>query len=463
MDLFGKRINIINILAVIFSGVFFLCGALVSINRYWQFDVWYYDFGIFNQAIWSVSRFKSPIIDHFIVPGKIIFADHFNPSIFLISPLYWITDRAEILLIAQAFFVAISGFILYLVGIKLLKDKLSSLFVMLSYFLFTGLQNAVITEFHELAIMTPFLSLLYYSYTTKRKKLFILSLLFLLGFKESLFALGIGVGFFVFFSRKEWRKIALFTILYSIFWAFLTIKVIIPYFSGQGYYYSPQLSLYTLFTDSGLKLKTLFFSFGTFLFLPLGAIWLYLLFFLHFAARFFSDGSTRWGLGLHYSAEIAPSLVFGALITLQKIKKVFSIKCVRIISFCMLFVSFFLFRFILHGPFLLGVHPIFYQHSKDFSYLEKLIKKIPPNTSIAAQNNLALRFYKQRSYILTDTYEKNNPEYIFMDMRPGQNPNNFLGIKDEKQLLERIKLDSTYKIYLHEGDQFIFKKISYLK
>lgn len=457
--MFGKKDSLINILAVFGALVFFACGVLVSLHRYWQFEVWYYDFGIFNQAIWNVSRFKAPIIDHFIVPGKIIFADHFNPSIFILSPLYWITDRAEVLLIAQSLFVAISGLILYKIGIIILEDKMNSLFVMLSYFLFVGLQNGVITEFHELTLMTPFLCLLYYFYVTKRKRLFIITFLILLGFKESLFTLGLGLGLFVFFSRKEWKRISLFLILFSLFWGIVTTQVIIPYFSHQPYYYSSHLSIHTLLAESNVKLKTLFFSFGSFIFLPFGALWLCPIYISHFLARFFSEGSTRWGLGLHYSSEIAPTLVFGTLLTLRQIKMRFSKRYMSSMTLLLFLCSFFVFRFILHGPFLLAINPVFYKHTKDFNYLEELIKKIPPHSSIAAQNNLAVRFYKQESYILRDAYEQHKPDYIFMDMRPGQNPNNFLGIKDEIELLRRIKADFRYNIFIQEGDQYLFKRI----
>ena len=109
-----NKLNVFDYLAVFFTLIFFIRGVLISLYRFWQFDVWYYDFGIFNQAIWNLSQFRSPIIDHFIVPGKIIFADHFNPSIFLLTPLYWITDHAEVLLIAQSALVSVSGFIFYL-------------------------------------------------------------------------------------------------------------------------------------------------------------------------------------------------------------------------------------------------------------------------------------------------------------------------------------------------------------
>ena len=52
-----------------------------------------------------------------------------------------------------------------------------------------------------------------------------------------------------------------------------------------------------------------------------------------------------------------------------------------------------------------------------------------------------------------------NPEYIVIDTRDGQNPANYLGIKDVKVLKETIMKDKRYRIYYNEGDQYIFKRI----
>ena len=215
--------------------LFSIAGVVVSLHRYWQFEIWYYDFGIFDQAIWKVANFLPPIIDHFIVSQKIIWADHFHPSIFLFSPLYWLTDKSEVLLITQAVLVGASGYVLYLLSLKITKNWLTSLAVLLSYLLFTGLQNAVITEFHELALVPFPLMLTYWGILQKKKKLFLISFIITLGFKETLFLLGIGLSMFLFFYQKEWRKLALFTLIYSLLWGFLSIKIIIPYFSGGLY------------------------------------------------------------------------------------------------------------------------------------------------------------------------------------------------------------------------------------
>src|SRR3989338_8513854 len=116
----------VDIISYTLCILFTIAGVLVSLNRFWQYEVFYYDFGIFDQAIWSVSRFSPPKIEHFIVGGKWIFADHFSPSIFLLSPFYWLTTKSEILLVVQAIAVGLSGVVLYSIGTHVLKNRLLS-------------------------------------------------------------------------------------------------------------------------------------------------------------------------------------------------------------------------------------------------------------------------------------------------------------------------------------------------
>src|SRR3989344_990640 len=120
-----------------FCFLFALIGSLVSLHRYWQYEAFYFDFGIFDQAIWNVSRFKPPVIEHFVIGSKWIFADHFNPSIFLLSPLYWLTSRSEMLLIVQAVIVAISGFVLFSFANRILKNSFASFVILYCYFFYT--------------------------------------------------------------------------------------------------------------------------------------------------------------------------------------------------------------------------------------------------------------------------------------------------------------------------------------
>lgn len=51
----------------------------------------------------------------------------------------------------------------------------------------------------------------------------------------------------------------------------------------------------------------------------------------------------------------------------------------------------------------------------------------PPTATIATHNNLAAKFTHQRVWLLKENYELHMPDYILIDIREGQNPNNFFG------------------------------------
>lgn len=461
--------------AILLCLIFIIAGSLISLNRYWQYETFFYDFGIFDQAIWKAAHFSPPIIDHLVVGDKWIFADHFNPSIFLLSLFYWATDKREIMLIAQSFIVGLSGLVLYFIGITILKNRFYSLSILISYLLFIGLQNAVITDFHEITIATLPLMLVFLVLVKRKIKLYLLFLLITLGFKESNFLLGIGIAISAFLINRSFIKLAIITCIISLLWGFISINYIIPYFSGGFYQYAATLSynpidVISAFFDNKLKIRTLFFSFLSFGFLPLFSYQFWFLIFQDFLTRFYSPlWVTRWDLGLHYNALtsviMAVSSIFSLKILQQRVKQKIILKMIAVI---LIINAIFLYRFILHAPFGLAYNPVFYAHTKNFDFLNSLVARIPANASVMTQNNLAVRFSHQQVWVLQsdskkykpDYYVQKKPQYILLDVRPGQNPNNFFLIKDLNYLLEELKTDQNYEIFYQTSYQYIFKKKS---
>ena len=252
----------------------------------------------------------------------------------------------------------------------------------------------------------------------------------MLGFKETLFLFGVGLSVFIFLYDKKKRYWAIITFIISIIWGYLSIKVIIPHFSGVGYYYgnvaASTFSYATLLSDliyPTIKIKTVFLSYASFLFLPLLYPPLIPTVMINFASRFIVNGSTRWDLGLHYNAEIAPTLAVGAIFGLNFLKyRIPKLIYMVIISLAFL-VSIWFYRFYFHGPMGLAVNPAFYAHTKDFKFLREVVEVVPKNSSVSAQNNIASMFLHNKEVsILRDDYWRNNPEYIVLDRREGQNP-----------------------------------------
>ncbi len=470
---FLKRLSIFDLLAITISLLFTVAGILVSLHRFWQYDVYFYDFGIFDEAIWRTAHFQAPIIEHFVHEGQWIFGDHFNPTIFILSPLYWITDRSEVILIVQAAIFGISGSLLYFLSKKITNNSLYSIAILNCYFLFIGLQNAVITDFHEVSLTVLSFLLIYIAFEKKSSVLYWTSLLLMLGTKESNFTVGIAIGISLFLLQRYRWKISLATIVISFLYGIIATKLIIPYFSSSGYQYSVPLSFNPLvyayaLGDNPIKLHTIFFSFASFGFLPLFSPTFYILILEDFLTRFYPPYLTlSWSLGLHYSAVTAVimgvSSIYGyrLLKRLIKPKKLIYIMCIVIICNAL-----FLYRFVLRGPFALSYNPAFYRHTKDFIFLDKLISAVPKTGTVMTQNNLAVRFTHQNIYLFRDkcktckdySYVSVKPKYIVLDARNGQNPNDFYGSGDLTKILKAILIDKNYKIVYHRGEQYIFER-----
>jgi len=403
---------------------------------------------------------------HHFIHGKInVLGDHFTPSVFLISPIYWFTDRSESILIIQAIAVALSGLFLYEIGKIVLKNKLLSISILVSYFLFVGLQNAVITEFHELTLMTLPFMITFWAILRKKVLLYFIFLILTLGFKEITFSLGVGFGVALILINKEWRKIGIITIIISILWGIISLKFLIPYFNQGIYLYDSAIPSGFVNKASALinapeKRQTLFYSFLSFSLLPIFSPEFWLMILQDYATRFLPNGFvTRWGLGLHYNAQSAVILSLASIYGLKRILKIKKIKKYSsIIALLIIFNSIFLFRFVLHGPFLLAINPAFYKHTNDFKFLNDIVEKVPKDAYIMTQNNIGTRFTHQDVRLVQSKYEDSMPDYILLDVRPGQNPNNYFGTDNLSKTLMLIKNDNKYAKIYSTQDQYLFKR-----
>lgn len=457
--------RIFEIVTYLGISLYTLAAILVSLHRFWQFEVFYYDFGIFDQAIWNVAHFRPPIIDHFVIGGKWIFADHFSPSIFLLSPLYWITSRPEILFIAQAVAVGLSGLFLYKIGVLTVKNRFLSAAVTASYLLFVGTQNALISDIHEVTFMMLPLMLCFYYVMTNRIKAFWIAFLITLGFKESAGFLGVGIAIFLFFFNKKYRLTAAIVAVLSIGWAVATTQWIIPAFYGRQYFYTPTLShnvfeLIRSFADTPEKRHTLFISLVSFGFYPLFSPVTWPLILQDIAARFLQhEFPLRYTLGLHYSTQLAVILGVSSMLGLKHLlSRLKSVVWPLSFGIYLLLLSVFLHQFKLHGPLGLSYNPAFYRHTKDFAFLDSLLTKVPKGRTVMTQNNIAPHLIHTNSvYLLRAVYDDFMPQYFVLDLREGQNFNDFFGA-DIEALKLTLPHDIRYEVFYKNGDQIIYKR-----
>lgn len=460
-----------NLLSLGFILLYTIAALTVVLNRYWQFQDYYLDFGVFDMAIWKVSRFMLPYIDHvdYGVKNIFIFANHFNPSIFLFSPLFWITNRSEVLLIAQTLCVSVAAYIGLNIAKNILKDGLAVFALVFAFLGYVGLQNALITDFHDATVIVLPMMILFWSFLKSKWKLYFLCLIIILGFKESFAGFGVALSVFVLIKNRKFWKISLATFLISFFWGYISIKYLIPYFAEGKYFFMPQslpnnlVDFVSSFYTPILRFKTIVYSYLTFGFLPIFNLSVLPMIFENFFERYVLSNGKGIDLGMHYNAPLSPIMFMGSLLVFVYMQKRKILKRLIIpYSIFIILTVIILHRFVLRGPLGLFYNPIFYKQNSAVSYVNNFINQIPKNGLIMTQNDLATRFTHNNVKLLRSDYESINPDVVALNLTPGQNPNSYfpLSLKQTKDLRDSLIRDDNYSLEKFADELYLFKKIN---
>lgn len=447
--------------------LYIIINSLAALLRYWQGNAFWYDFGILDSTIWQWSRFTLPNIPQLLLPhGKFIWADHFNPSAILLSPVYWVTSRAEAMIILQTIFVGISGYLLYLVSARLLKNRLAPFALTFCYLMYVGLQSALHTDIHNIVFsLLPFMAAIW-ALHTNHFKLYFLFLFLTLGWQENLATTVMLLGIYVYVSTKN-KKLALGTSLLGLIYGILCLKLIIPAINYGVYSYAPVLgpSLFNSLPEliyPYQKLRTIIYSYLSFGLIPFFDISTLPMALEHFVQRFIlNDAATRWDLGLHYNATLSPILGLGALQALRYLEKKGFTRIITTWSVVAILTSLILHRFVLHGTMLLGTHPVFYQDAKNAKYLRDFINHVPREGLIMTPNNLGAWLSHSSLILPTLKYKEYKPDTIVLDVRDGQNGNNFFPLQPHQyfELSAQVATDSAYALQYQSSEQSIYTRL----
>lgn len=505
-----KQSKYITCFVIIFFLIFLFLFYSFSLSRLYSLQIFHYDFGIFAKIIWQLSRLQLPIINHRVLGDIFFLGDHFNPSLVILAPLFWITSDIRILLFEQALFTVLSGLMIYLVARKLDYHFIAALIFTTIFLLFAGTENPLVTDWHPEPTAGFFLLLFFYLFNfTKFNKLAFLSALIFLGFKESnaLTLIFLLVWMYILQQNHEtrdriWNKKCIrivFLAILSLGWFFLTTKFFIPFFSHQKYMYSPDIPLSPIkiignYLNNPLKTKLIFDSFISFGFLPLFSVFGLIPIFLELGIRLIPNSSIfqNFALTFHYNVYLG---IFLALATIYGVKnirnncyiarlaeaiskraKLFNgFRCVNnltiqqfnnlilwILLIYLLLFSLYTARKITSSPINLAISPIFWHELRPKQDFYSAIKLVPYNGSVMAQNNLLPYFVtrKEKVYLMSEDYTSIKPGTIVFDISSGQNINNFWDTNYETilKIKEQLLRDKNYeRIIVENKNLFIFQ------
>lgn len=447
-------------------------GVLV-LNKYWQFEYFYRDNVLFDSALWKVAEFKEPIIKHHILGEINILGDHFSLTIFSLSPLYRLFPTQEIILISMVILYGASAYLALLVGFKLLKSRLLTYALLIAYFLYLGTQNGFLYGFHDVYFAVFFFFLAIYGLVIDNRGLYWLGIVLLLLTKEGLAVVVVGVGWFILLSYPRKKNLGYSTIILAVVYFILVIRLVIPSFSGRFFYTEAGLprnfaELFQALTVPSQKLTTIFVSVSSFAFLPLANIATLPLvlqdFFLRFV--FATPGNVQYTLGYHYNVTTSALLLFSSIWSLHLLQKKKRLgDFLPLLALAILVATLYYHRFSNpRGPLGLVLNRQFYQITENNRFLWELVSRTPLKGKIMSQNHLGYALSHRDVFEMAthpQEFNKISPDYVVLDLRPGQNPNNFVPLTEERtREMSQLLLESgKYRINFAKAKMYILEKV----
>ena len=228
-DLSNKKSRIWLLLIIAVTTVVY---SAISINRHAAFQSAAVDLGGYDQAVWGFSQFKF-LPSSIYVFGNLL-GDHFEPVLILLAPFYWIYSSPITLLIIQALLVSLSAWPLFLLFKRVFNNNLNSLLLAVAAVWFIGIQVAIEYDFHPIVIALPVIATVIYCLEAQKWRWYVVSLLGLLLFKETVAVYIVFIGLYA-LVRKKSKQYGLFALVLGICWYLIAIQFIIPQISGGSY------------------------------------------------------------------------------------------------------------------------------------------------------------------------------------------------------------------------------------
>ncbi len=203
-----------------------------------------FDLGIFDQAVWLISRGERPFVT---LRGVHILGDHFSAILYLIAPLYWIAPTPKTLLLVQTVALALGAIPVYaLARLEKLAAPVALLFSGV-YLCYPAMQWSNTYEFHPETFATPLLLFAFYFLNKDQLKPYLTCLVFACLTKETIGLTVVFLGIYAFCEQK--KKFLLPSIVLGMA-ALLIAGLSIRYFNGSP---SPYIAFYEPWTKLSLR------------------------------------------------------------------------------------------------------------------------------------------------------------------------------------------------------------------
>ena len=188
-----------------------------------------FDFGLYDQAMWLMSRFKAPFVT---IMGRNLFGDHTSFILLPLVPFYWLWPDGRVLLIAQSCALGLAAIPIYLIGRRVLDRSWQAATLAVAYLLHPAVAWTNVEQFHPDVFALPFLGFAFWAMLTERWRTFFVCCFAVTMVKEDTVLVMLPLGLYC--ALKHDRRRGLIVAGWSLLWSFLCVYVILKGLNGKG-------------------------------------------------------------------------------------------------------------------------------------------------------------------------------------------------------------------------------------
>lgn len=185
-----------------------------------------YDFGLYDQGVWLMSRFKAPFVT---LMGRNLMGDHASFVLVLLVPFYWLFPSAGVLFVAQSLAIAAGAIPVFLYARVRLASEAIALALAGVYLLHPAVGWTNLENFHPDSFIAVFVAFAIYAALERRWRMYVVFVVLALLVKEDASLVLVPLGVWVALRRD--RRIGLLTIggslLFMVFAMYVVMRSLI--------------------------------------------------------------------------------------------------------------------------------------------------------------------------------------------------------------------------------------------
>lgn len=361
-----------------------------------------YDFGLYDQGIWLISRFKNPFVT---LMGRNLFGDHTSFILLALVPFYWVIGSSSFLFVVQAVVISAGAIPIFLYTRRRLESEMYGTVFAIVYLIHPASVWIGFENFHPDSFLGLFIAMALYGALESKWRLFYVAALLSLSVKEDVALVMVPLGIWVMIRRS--RKIGAVTIAASLWFMVIAIFGFQRGINGVGFRNSWRIPFggmrgffKTLLSDP-LKVASYLVSESRPYYLLQLALPLAMVFFVFpevaaiavfvVGANIVSTFYYQFHIEYHYSFVVVPILVFGTVYAIGRLKTEYRAWLVGVCAVSSLFSAF------MWSPLIGARTEISYTGSKHEMVLaaQEAFDKVPSHAVISAYHPLTAQLARR--------------------------------------------------------------------